>query len=56
VNGCGCDFWRSVRGARLADHTLPQIVIELRRLNDHLDRFQRIEQQIATERKEEKKP
>jgi hypothetical protein len=44
MNGCGGEFWRGVRGAALADRVLPQLVDELRRLNDHLDRFQVIEQ------------
>jgi hypothetical protein len=56
MNRCGCNFWRSVLGARLADYTLPQLLIELHRLNYHRDRFQRIEHQIAAGRKEEKKP
>jgi hypothetical protein len=40
----GADFWRTVRGVKLVDRTLPELVVELRRLNDHLDRLARGEQ------------
>jgi hypothetical protein len=38
------EFWRSYRGVQLADRTLPQLVVELRRLNDHLERLVAAEQ------------
>jgi hypothetical protein len=54
MSGYNCSFWHTQRGVMLADRTLPQLVAELRRLNDHLDRERAEETKARSSRKDGK--